>query len=1066
MKRLISFALLVAMVATFGLTAPAGATALTTLSLAKTTAAGGSSISSYVRIDVAAPAAGVVVSLSSTNTARATVPASVTVPAGKVTASFTVKTYAVTSNSTVAIRATYNGVMKSVTVTLTPSKLVTLAGPANVAGPSSTKGTVQLDGTAPSSGLVVSLSSSKSSALSVPSSVTVGAGKSSATFVIGVGTVTVDTSVTITATGGGATKTLAVKVSPATLAPLTFTPTTIYGGKTTKGTVSLYQPAPTGGAVVNLSSSAPGVLPVPASVTIPAGAKSASFTLTSVSGMPSTAATITATHRVTTRTAKVTVSPAPIVVSKITLTPNPVGSQSPVTATFQLSGAAPAGGTSVTITSSNATLFPIGGTFTVPAGQSKLVLTRTTGNVSTATNVVVTATANGVSITYTLPLKPWALNSLAVSSTSVISYSAVTATVTLTGPAPAGGATVAMSAPQVSALILPTTVFVPAGQTAVSFQMTAKKVDLNTDVLIGASGGTKTDLEKITVVPLQVVSWGSIPSNTRGGLTVETTITINGPAPTGGAAILITSSVPDISVVPATVVVPAGQTVGTLLVSAAFVQANVDTVISATLGPAKTITWNLQVRPPLLKEVITATWPTLHERSYTGTVNMIGPAYPETGLTVTLASSDPALVSVPSSVTVAPYATTANFTFTVGTTSAPKYVSISAVYRSVTRTMTIYVVPVGPWGGGWTFYPGWSSDSNVSISLTGPAPAGGLPVAVTYGACITGPATVSVPEGATSVVVPVRGVPVISSSSSNLTVSANGLTATLTASCPVATATLTLGATSVKGGETVSATVSYNVSAPAGGFSPTITSDNTSVVPSMAVTIPAGWTSVTVDLPTNAVPTTTSPKVRVSGASPGPQRTLTVQAPVVSSFSIAPTSVNEGEDAAGSIAIDSPAPSAGLTIALTSNDAAASVPASVTVPEGATSASFTVSGNAVTSNTAVTVTATLNGVNSTAQVTVLDVVFIAEVVEEPVVVTEEPTPAPTETPTPEATAEPEPTEDATPEPTLDATTPEPTVDVPTPEPATETATAEAPAPEPTATEAAASEGEPTPVPEG
>ncbi len=1023
MKRFFTIALVLGLLTTFGLNAPpVSAASLTKLSLASTSVRSGRTLTGYVRIDAAAPAGGTEVTLLSSNAAVATVPASVTVEPGKVTAPLRVTALPVNSDTSVTIQAKFDGVTKSSSITVRAPRLATLSGPTTVSGPTTAKGTIQLDGVAGSAGVVVTLTSNRST-IPLNRTVTVASGRSTANFNMTVNSVTVNTAVTLTAAGGGVTKTRAITVTPANLAPLAFTPTSFTGGKTTKGTVSLYQVAPSGGAAVTLTSSAPGVLPVPASVTVPAGSKSVSFTLTSVSGQPTTSVTVSATYLGATRTAKLTVNAGPVVVTKVTLSPNPVGSQSVVTATVELSGAAPAGGTSVAITTTNSTVFPIGGTVTVPAGLSKLVLTRTTGTVSATTNITVGATANGVSVNSTLTVKPWVLLSLTLSTNTVISYSQVTATATLTGPAPSGGAVVTLTGTAPAALPVPATVTVPGGQSSVSFTLTALKVDYNTQLLIGAAGGTGTDQKSITVVPLQVVAWGSFPSNTRGGLAVSTTITINGPAPAGGAAILISSTVPDVSQVPATIVVPAGTMEGTLTINAAFVQANVDTVISATLGPAATLTRNFQVRPPALDEIDTSTWPTLHKKSYTATVSILGPAYPVTGLDVAL-SSNSAAVTVPSSVNVPPYASTANFTFTVGTVTQPTYVTIYASYRSVVRTMTIYVVPEGPWDGGWSFNPNWSSDTNISISLTGPAPAGGLPVSVTYGSCITGPATVTVPAGSSSATIPVRGVPVISSKSVDFTVAANGLSATLTANCPVATATLTLGASSVKGGQNVSATVAYNVAAPAGGFTGSVTSDNTSVVPAVPFSIPAGSTSTSVTLSTVAVSSTTAPKVKVTGSLPGPQRTLTVQAPLVSSLSISPTSVDEGDGATGTVTIDSPAPPSGLVINLASNKAAASVALTMTIAGGATSGTFPVTTSNVSALTIATITATLNGANTTAQLTVKDVVTGAEATEEaaapdPVEATVEP--AADSTPAVETTPEPVATEEATPEATESAT---------------------------------------------
>ena len=61
------------------------------------------------------------------------------------------------------------------------------------------------------------------------------------------------------------------------LAQLAFSPGQVVGGKSSTGTLWLHGPAPSGGAVVTLSSNSPAVASVPATVTVPAGAWTTSF---------------------------------------------------------------------------------------------------------------------------------------------------------------------------------------------------------------------------------------------------------------------------------------------------------------------------------------------------------------------------------------------------------------------------------------------------------------------------------------------------------------------------------------------------------------------------------------------------------------------------------------------------------------------------------------------------------------------------------------------------------------------------------------------------------------------
>lgn len=100
-----------------------------------------------------------------------------------------------------------------------------------------------------------------------------------------------------------------------------------------------------------------------------------------------------------------------------------------------------------------------------------------------------------------------------------------------------------------------------------------------------------------------------------------------------------------------------------------------------------------------------------------------------------------------------------------------------------------------------------------------------------------------------------------------------------------------------------------------------------------------------------------------------PTITITTVAYAVTGLSIAPGSVTGGTGATGAVTINSAAPAGGAVVNLVSDNAAASVPGTVTVAQGQTTATFAVSTIAVDASVTVTVTATLNG-SATAPITV------------------------------------------------------------------------------------------------
>ena len=94
------------------------------------------------------------------------------------------------------------------------------------------------------------------------------------------------------------------------LQSLTLNPTQVSGGSPSTGALALSGAASSdGGIVVALASSKPSVASVPASVTVPQGATSASFTVTTTSVSVSTTVNISATYAGLTKTATLTVKP-------------------------------------------------------------------------------------------------------------------------------------------------------------------------------------------------------------------------------------------------------------------------------------------------------------------------------------------------------------------------------------------------------------------------------------------------------------------------------------------------------------------------------------------------------------------------------------------------------------------------------------------------------------------------------------------------------------------------------------------------------------------------------------
>jgi len=94
------------------------------LAVNPTSVPGGSVSTGTVTLAAPAPAGGAVVTLTSTNPALATVPASLTIPEGTDNGNFPVSTSAVSASTTVDILASYGGVTQGSTLALSPLSLI------------------------------------------------------------------------------------------------------------------------------------------------------------------------------------------------------------------------------------------------------------------------------------------------------------------------------------------------------------------------------------------------------------------------------------------------------------------------------------------------------------------------------------------------------------------------------------------------------------------------------------------------------------------------------------------------------------------------------------------------------------------------------------------------------------------------------------------------------------------------------------------------------------------------------------------------------------------------------
>src|SRR5207249_4430432 len=122
----------------------------------------------------------------------------------------------------------------------------------------------------------------------------------------------------------------------------------------------------------------------------------------------------------------------------------------------------------------------------IAAGATSVTFAVATTPVNANANAAITAKLGTATKSANLAVKATVVAALALNPTTVAGGTGSTGTVTLSGPAQSGGATVALSSNNAAATV-PASVVVPAGAITATFAITTKAVSGSTNVNLTAS---------------------------------------------------------------------------------------------------------------------------------------------------------------------------------------------------------------------------------------------------------------------------------------------------------------------------------------------------------------------------------------------------------------------------------------------------------------------------------------------------------------------------------------------------------------------------------------------------
>ncbi len=390
---------------------------------------------------------------------------------------------------------------ESITVTTAVAPIALSPNPLNLLANSSGNMTVTLSSPAGPNGQTVGLASSDSGIASVPASVTVLSGTSSVSFQVTAGPTA--GSATITASAPGATSGTATVVVTTRPMSLTTDGPLLAINRSFNATVTLAQPAPSGGVTVSLAANPLGIVSIaPTSQTIPSGQSTAQFTLTAGTTTGGVILTASASGY-TNATAPLTVTGALVSLANgLIVAPAQTSGLA-----FSLSSPAPASGLTVNFVSNNPAVATVTPSVVVPAGSTvgssnPQVTGITVGQVNiTASAIGFAPDTQAVQVTVTASL---ASGSLSVNASRTVNLQL---NISAAAPQP-NGLIFNLSIDNTQFATVPATVTIPAGQ--VSAQIPVSGIAAGSATLTVSVTGVNTVTAMINVTPAPAINIGAV----------------------------------------------------------------------------------------------------------------------------------------------------------------------------------------------------------------------------------------------------------------------------------------------------------------------------------------------------------------------------------------------------------------------------------------------------------------------------------------------------------------------------------------------------------------------------
>ena len=556
----------------------------------------------------------------------------------------------------------------------------------------------------------------------------------------------------------------------------------------------------------------------------------------------------------------ITTRPQAIELVSVAIAPPSVTGDTNAEGVVLLNGPAPSGGVIVTLASDSAHV-AVPAQVVVNAGHASATFVIESTPVSADVMTIVTATLEETQRQGTLQLLAPALTDFSFDASALYCGSSANGTISISGPAAAGGKTLTLTSSSVS-LPVPASVTIAAGQTSANFPVSATAVETEAEAVVTVADGSRNQTAGIRILPPELIGFTVMPPTVVGGEAATAEAQINAPAAAGGASVAISTS--DESLVPsATLVVPAGTSQGTASMPTAPVAANTPVVVSATrngltrssiltLSPAPVTIASLTIAPPSL----------IASNDAIGTITLTNSA-PATGIEVELLSSAGA-VTVPPFVQIGPGQSQATFPIATSVVPVSTSVTITAAHAATTKSALLTLQPpAGNFVSGLSATPafivgGFSSQGTVTLAMASTDNGGSDVVLSSSDGALIVPGRVTVKKNKTSATFAIATNVATAPRPVTLTAGYGGvlrrITVIVAPENAVTLASFTINPSRVIGGNSPTGTVVLSGPAPFGGATVAVSTKRRNMVTVPAtVLIPEGATTATFPIVTEPV---------------------------------------------------------------------------------------------------------------------------------------------------------------------------------------------------------------------